>query len=495
MNCNNKHKIEKHLQQRLGVVLIAMALLCAACGSQASVIEEGTTPTAATRGTPTPTSPAPFKVVPGDWSTYLSDNGRSGYNKDETTITATTAAELKLHWMYHAKNYISTQPMEAFGMIYWGSWDGLEHATDLNGHEVWATSLGRTHKCGSIIGVAGTGTAAVVSIGGKKTPVIFVGGGNAHFYALNAASGAIIWNTPLGTPPDHFIWSSPIVYKGSVYVGMASFGDCPTIQGKLFQMSMVTGAIKHTFDVVPKGCQGGAVWGSPTIDDGTGELYIATGNADPCSTTEIYTSAVVELHASDLKVVGLWRVPPSQWVIDPDFGSTPTLFKAKIGGVSRAMVGVAHKNGIYYAFLRGDLSRGPLWTAEVAKGGSCPNCGTGSISPSAWDGTQLYVAGGYTTVQGVNCRSGLRALNPATGAFIWERCLSDGPILAAVTVVPGVVAVTGGSALLLVDATSGETLFIFHDTNRGSVFYGAASISHGMLYAANFDGRLYAFGL
>ncbi len=425
MNRNNKDKIEKHVHQLLRVMLIAMTLLCAACGSQASVIEEGATPTAATRGTPTPTSPAPFKVVPGDWSTYLSDNGRSGYNKDETTITATTAAELKPHWMYHAKNYISTQPIEVFGMIYWGSWDGLEHATDLNGHEVWATSLGRTHRCGSIIGVAGTATAAVVSIGGKKTPVIFVGGGNAHFYALNAASGAIIWNTPLGTPPDHFIWSSPIVYKGSVYVGMASFGDCPTIQGQLFQMSMVTGTIKHTFDVVPKGCQGGAVWGSPTIDDSTGELYIA----------------------------------------------------------------------IYYAFLRGDLSRGPLWTAEIAKGGSCPNCGAGSISPSAWDGTRLYVAGGYTTVQGANCRSGLRALNPATGAFIWERCLSDGPILAAVTVVPGVVAVTGGSALLLVDATSGETLFIFHDTTRGSVFYGAASISHGMLYAANFDGRLYAFGL
>ncbi len=482
-------------QHRLWVTLIAMSILFTACSSPASLIEVGATLRISTRETPTLTSPTSFTIKPGDWSTYLSDNGRSGYNKAETIITAATAAELKPHWMYHAKNYISTQPIEAFGMIYWGSWDGLEHATDLNGHEVWATSLGRTHGCGSIIGVAGTGTAAVVSIDGKKTPVIFVGGGNAHFYALNAASGAIIWNTPLGTPPDHFIWSSPIVYKRSVYVGMASFGDCPTVQGQLFKMSMLTGAIKHTFDVIPKGCRGGAVWGSPTIDDGTGEMYIATGNADLCSTTEIYTSAVVELHASDLKVVGFWRVPRSEWVIDPDFGSTPTLFKAKIGGVSRPLVGVAHKNGIYYAFLRGDLNKGPLWTAEIAKGGSCPNCGKGSISPSAWDGTQLYVAGGYTTVQGANCRSDLRALNPATGAFIWERCLPDGPILAAVTVVPGVVAVTGGSALLLVDATSGETLFIFHDTTRGSVFYGAASISHGMLYAANFDGRLYAFGL
>src|SRR5438876_4442281 len=26
--------------------------------------------------------------------------------------------------------------------IYWGSWDGYEHATDLNGNQVWQTFLG-----------------------------------------------------------------------------------------------------------------------------------------------------------------------------------------------------------------------------------------------------------------------------------------------------------------------------------------------------------------
>src|SRR5215471_3180755 len=137
MNSSNKYKVEKYVQRYLWVSLIGMTLLFTACGSSAGVIEEGDTPTASMRGTPTPTSPASFQIVPGDWSTYLADNGRSGYNKDETVITAATAPGLKQHWMYHAKNYISTQPMEAFGMIYWGSWDGLEHATDLNGREVW----------------------------------------------------------------------------------------------------------------------------------------------------------------------------------------------------------------------------------------------------------------------------------------------------------------------------------------------------------------------
>src|SRR5215471_358628 len=137
MNCSNKHRVEKYLQRHLWVLLIVMTLLFTACSSPNSVTEEGVTPTAPTQVTPTSTSQASFQVVPGDWPTYLADNGRSGYNKNETSITAATAPGLKQHWMYHAKNYISTQPMEAFGMIYWGSWDGLEHATDLNGREVW----------------------------------------------------------------------------------------------------------------------------------------------------------------------------------------------------------------------------------------------------------------------------------------------------------------------------------------------------------------------
>src|SRR5260370_30837954 len=119
-------------QHRLWVTLIAMSFLFTACSSPASLIELGATLRISIRETPTLKSPASFTIKPGDWSTYLSDNGRSGYNKAETTITVATAAELKPHWMYHAKNYISTQPIETFGIIYCGPCDVLEHATESN---------------------------------------------------------------------------------------------------------------------------------------------------------------------------------------------------------------------------------------------------------------------------------------------------------------------------------------------------------------------------
>lgn len=439
----------------------------------------------------------------GVWPTYLEGNTHSGFNPSEKKITVSSAANLKLHWSYsvggnfYVKS-ITTQPVEANGLIYWGSWDGNEHATNLNGTQVWQKGLGYTFdsQCNNTVGIASTATVKTLTIGGTATPVLFVGGGNATFYALNASTGATIWSTPLGSSPDHFIYSSPVFYRGSIYIGLSSFGDCPLVQGQLIKLNATTGAIQHTFSVVPAGCLGGGIWGSPTVDPTDNSVYFATGNGGSCSTGEPYTPALVKVKASTLAYISSWQVPPSQQINDSDFGSTPTLFNATIGGVQHLLVGVANKNGIYYTFDRLSINAGPLWQANIATiGGGCgPDCGDGSISPSAWDGSVLYVAGGQTTIAGASCQGSLRALAPDTGKFLWEHCLNDGPVLGAVSMVPGVVVVGEGTTLAVMAASDGHTLFTYADTNSNSHFYGAASISNGVLYIGNIDGILYAFG-
>jgi outer membrane protein assembly factor BamB len=439
----------------------------------------------------------------GVWPTYLEGNTRSGFNQSETTITPSSAPNLKLRWSYsvggnfYVKS-ITTQPVEANGLIYWGSWDGNEHATNLNGTQVWQKGIGYTFdaQCNNLVGVASTATVNTLSIGGTSTPVLFVGGGNATFYALNANTGATIWSTPLGSSPDHFIYSSPAFYRGSIYIGLSSFGDCPLVQGQLIKLNATTGTIQHIFNVVPAGCLGGGVWGSPTIDPTDNSVYFATGNAGSCSSGEPYTAALVKVKASDLSSISSWQVPVSEQINDSDFGSTPTLFKATIGGVQHLLVGIANKNGTYYAFDRSFISTGPLWQANIATiGGGCgPDCGDGSISPSAWGGSVLYVAGGQTTIAGVSCKGSLRALSPATGNFLWEHCLNDGPVLGAVSLVRGVAIVGEGTTLAVIAAPNGHTLYTYTDTNNNSYFYGPASVSNGVLYIGNFDGYLYAFG-
>ncbi len=202
----------------------------------------------------------------------------------------------------------------------------------------------------------------------------------------------------------------------------------------------------------------------------------------------------LNIRASDLSIVSSWQLPADQQVKDGDFGSTPTLFSARIGGKVHHLVGIANKNGVYYALDEANIGNGPVWSAIVARGGSNAQAGFGSISPSAWDGKNLYVGGGKTTIGGNTCPGGLRALDPVTGAFLWERCMVDGPVLGAVTAVQGVVAVGEGNSLWLMAASDGHDLFKATDTNNGSAYYAASSISNGVLYIGNADGNFYVYG-
>jgi polyvinyl alcohol dehydrogenase (cytochrome) len=328
------------------------------------------------------------------------------------------------------------------------------------------------------------------------TSVDFVGGGDANFYALNAATGAVIWQTSLGTPPATFLWSSPFVYQGSVYMGVSSFGDCPLVQGKLVKMNAATGNIQSTFNNVPDGCIGGAVWSSPTIDTTTGDVFIGTGTIHPqCTSPEPHALSMIELHASDLSFVGSWQLPPSDWIGDStDFGASPTLFQATFGGTVHKLVGAANKNGKFYAFERGAVSNGPVWEAQIAAPGRCPLCGQGAISSAAWDGSTLYIAGGHVTLNGIACLGSIQAVDPATGAFLWQRCLNDGAVLGPVSLVPGVAIVEAGKDVLLLDTATGQTLNTLTDTRNNSRYFAGASVSNGILYTTNMDWNLYAYG-
>lgn len=439
--------------------------------------------------------PQSAHAAAGDWSTFLFGNARTGFNASETIINRKTAPNLKLHWKHTTTSLITDEPVEANGMVYWGSWDGVEHASRLSdGTDIWTANLGTTTDSCAIgsDGVTSTSTIATEQIGGVPTPVDFVGGGgNTTFYALNANTGVVIWHTVLSTQTASYIWSSPAVYNGSVYIGLSSLNDCPLVQGKMLQLNAVTGAIQHTFNVVPDGCTGGSVWSSPTIDTTLGLVYVSTGNEGTCSTTETLTDALLALSTTNISLVASWQIPSSQQITDGDFGATPTLFTATIDNTVHKMVGLINKNGIYYALDRTNVGGGPLWQVQMAESASTP--GVNNISSSAWDGKSLYVATGGTTINGKSCKGSLQALNAASGASIWQDCLSQNPF-DSVIAVPGLVEIGYGPFFILVNSSTGTTLFTYHDTNTNSNFFGPASISNGVLYQGNNDGNLYAFG-
>jgi outer membrane protein assembly factor BamB len=430
---------------------------------------------------------------PVQLATYLTTEGRAAYFAGERLSAIGGDAQPAVRWTAHAAGSISAQPLVAGGLVYWGSWDGYEHATTTSGAPVWSTDLGRATdaRCDPpSAGVAGTPTLALVA----GAQVLYVGGGNAELFALNARNGSIIWKTTVGTTPAEFIWGSPALYGTSLYVGVSAFGECNPSSGRLLRLNAATGAIGNVFEVVPRGCTGGGIWGSPAVDAAAGVVYVATGDSDvtDCTQPTPYAQALMALRAADLRPLDFWQVPMQDRVPDGDFGATVTLFSAQVDGQQRPLAGVANKNGVYYAFDRAHISRGPMWQATIARGGSCPYCGDGSIASSAFDGTALYVGGGATRMGEASCHGGLRALNPATGATTWQLCLTGGPVLAAVVSASGLVLAGSGHDLIGAASRSGKVVYKFADSDLRAAFLAPAWVGGGVVYAATSGGNLYA---
>jgi hypothetical protein len=428
-------------------------------------------------GTPPPTMVA----------TYRGNLGRSGYYPSQTGLTAANVTNLKLLWTDTGGTGSYAQPIVANNMVYWGDWNGYEHGTNLTGTDVWTTYLGvnTDNSClPPVSGVSGTATAAMMG----STPVLYVPGGTDNFYMLNALTGAILWQTNLGTPPADYLWGSPILYNGNVYEGVASFGDCPLVQGQLVEMNATTGIVEHVADMAPNGCIGGGIWASPVIDPSDGSIYVVTGTPDGCGSPGELAPAIVKLRASDLTVLSSWTIPPSELYSDPDFGATPTLFTAVINGVQRQLVGAIDKNGLFYAWDRNNLAAGPVWQTRIAD----PAGGPLSIVSASWDGSRLYVGGGNAIINGTSCYENLSALNPATGAFIWRSCV-QGSMTSGITEVPGMIIMGyGGSGeIVFLNTTNGATLFTY---SPPAAVEGETLVWNGVVYVPLGNGNLIALG-
>ena len=450
----------------------------------------------------------------GPLATYHADNARTGYSTD-TGITSANAASLTEQWSKKETAAISAQAIVNDGVVYWGDWNGIEHATTTGGMSLWSTSIGiapRPSACPfKQLGPIGVVSSATVGeIDGKRA--VWVGGGNGSMYALDASTGAVIWQTQLGSSPLHVLWSSPSFFDGSIYEGVASWNDCPDINGSLVRLNAATGAIQATFTPsIPSTCVGVGIWSSVASDPSTDAIYVGTGPtylksdlSKPCMSPD--EQGVVRLNPNTLTLESRWQLPPGQAGFDLDFGATPMLFSATVNGVGRELVGAENKNGFYYVFDRNDLAAGPVWSYQVEtdtalKSTACEDRNT--ISPSAWagQGSPVIVAG--IAVNGPSCIGTITALDPASGQPMWQVPVG-GVVQGAVTEVPGLLAVGAGPFLQVLSSSTGASLFTYRepagpDTGNGQgqnqFFWPPPTISGTKLIIGNEDGYFRAFGL
>ena len=431
-----------------------------------------------------------------DWPTYLHDAARTSVSGD-TTLTPANVAFLQKKFTAVTGGIIAAEPAIVNGVAYIGSWDGYEYAMNANtGAVVWKTFLGTATSPPCVPPTLGITSSATVYNG-----VVYVGGANdsngqERWYALSAATGAVLWSVPTGVGPmagAYYNWSSPLITTDPAdgqpyaYIGTASDCDAPLVQGQVIKVSLTTHQVVGITPLVPSGQVGGGIWTSPTYDATTNKVFVSTGTLNLYSQT--LSQAVVAIDATTMAVVDHWQLPFEAAVSDSDWGTTPTLTTDANGD---QLVSLANKNGILYTLNRNNLAAGPVWQSQIAYGGDCPTCGDGSIASGTFaNGLLYYAGGGNSDAGGIGHGGSVTAFNPATGAVIWKH-ETNSPILGSIIEDDELIFDGQGSVIEALDSTTGASLWTY---NLGAGTYGAPAVANGTLYLGALNGDFYAFGL
>ena len=398
-----------------------------------------------------------------------------------------TVAKLKPKWTFTTGGDVTATPAVAGGIVYFPDFAGNFYAVKAaHGDLVWQ------HQIADWTGIAGDyarndpavyqGLVILGNQGGATASwngTNYVGGGGARLIAVDAQTGALKWITQVEAFPTAMITSSPVIYNGIVYVGIASNEEftaadagtpCCVSRGSVVAVDAQTGAIKWQTYMVPDnggatgGYSGGAIWNStPVVDANRNSIYVGTGNnysvpvavqqcfaqnnsSPNCTDPLDYFDSIVALDldtgtvkwARRAMFYDAWNVncieavtPPSTigpgpgpncpHPAGPDFdfgGAGPNLFSV----AGRDIVGIGEKSGIYWALNPDDGS--VMWNTQVGPGSSLGGIEWGT----AMDGHQIYapISNSYgipyalqpsgTVVNG----GSWAALDPATGQIQWQ---------------------------------------------------------------------------
>jgi outer membrane protein assembly factor BamB len=490
--------------RRIGPILAGLSVTCLVVALVGSSVDAAGADRAApltaghSSAPPGKVAPAASAITTQDWTSYLHDAQHSSLSPTQTQITPANAASLTQRWKFTGDKAtmsgqpgpgIFASPTVADGSIYVGANNGyfyqLNATTGAVQHKVFVAFRKKISSC-SARGFISTATVAPDPVTGVDT--VYVGAPDSKLYAFNASDLSLKWvaviDNPSPTVNDYFQWSSPTVANGKIYIGSASQCDKPLTRGAVVEYDQATGQELARWFSVPSGILGGGVWSSVAVDS-DGYVYATTGT-QPKGTTNRYNSvSIVKLTGDNLTFVGKFTVPDSELGGDSDFGSSPT--------ITSTDVVACNKNGILYSLNRATMQL--HW--EVRFGASSNGDTPAQCSAAAiYDGTYLYMAGNGTTINGVTYGGSIRRLDPATGAFLWQRglpnsvigspSLNAGGLIGVGTFNPAATA-SQPNASYLINANTGA---IVRTVDSTGMYFAQPVFANGWLYTARTGGLM-----
>jgi outer membrane protein assembly factor BamB len=441
-----------------------------------------------------------------DWPAFRHDTLRTA-GLPEITVLADPrlVPSLAVRWTFTAPDpngAFRGSPVVSGGRVFATSSNGHIYALDMNsGALLWqypapgAPALLTLFRINpSSLGIASS--AVVAGVGGRDAvifgapdPSIGTRLGEGRLFALDAATGAEIWKSPIaahltGTTPNstsqlHELigYSSPLVFNDRVYIGIADHGDDPVQKGRVAAFHLADGTPDTGFSfcatgTCTDGARGGGAWTSVA---GNGDsVFVTTGNAnvDEQPIEPVPNRALSMLRLDKNTGAVLWQFQPVPWVLDADvdWAATVSYQAASCGD----MMISTQKDGWTHA-----VAVAPNRAHAAAKLWSYPphatpfTFGDGTAhgdtrytrSGAVWGDVYITMNGGLNLpVSGVT--GGLRRLH----AF--NVCASDANRLRWLLDVPG------------------TTSCLPADTQCYRVGY--PSVTHGMIYVGTDQGHLLA---
>jgi len=349
----------------------------------------------------------------------------------------------------------SSAPSVAGGRVYVGS--SVESGRNFlaldasTGRLLWSTDVGHGSR-------DGVGIGATPAVSGS---VVVAGGGDAAYYGLDAATGAVLWRHALDAGPSSFAWSSPLILNGRAYVGVASEFSNPPVRGEVRALDLATGTLVGRMSFVPEGLRGAGIWNSPAASADGRTLFVATGE-DFGGYDGPFTRALVALEPGSL--VALQVNKQGTAGLDQDWATTPVVFRDAQG---RALVGANHKNGFFYAYVQDAVAAGPLWSRFVGVSpGMMP-----AYDPNRGAGGTLFIAGDNGVLFGVD---------PATGQDRWPA-LAIGFMHGNLALANGLGFAASAGRVFVVDVASGRVLRVLTPAATGPAYTGAV-VANGLVY-------------
>ena len=474
----------------------------------------------------------PIRFEGSLWNGWGHDVENSRF-QPEPGIAAADVPKLSVKWAFaYPGPVVGTQPTVIGDHLFIGTSNGWIYALNAKtGCTYWTYHAGSDIRGSLSVGTFGDGA-------GKRFAVYFADLMQAAAYAVDAATGKLLWKTKVDDHPLARITGSPAVYENRLYVPVSSqeegFGGVPTYHCCTFRGSVValdtsTGKVlwkTYPIQEAPKpfkktsagvqmyGPAGAAIWSAPTIDAKRKLVYVGTGD----SFTDVPTTATDSIVAMDMDTGKIkWvmqatahdnyifgcNVPgkgicPNPVGPDYDFGASPILRTLPDG---KQIILAAQKSGMVYG-LDPDADGKVLWKVQTGPG----SMGGGTQYGFAATDSIAFVPNGNRS------DSSLSAIDIAGGKMIWHKPAPAAPCSwgakgcssvesAAVTAIPG--AVFSGSTdghLRAYSAADGSVLWNFDTGKQYSAVNGVTArggslgnegpvAADGMLYVVSGEGR------